>query len=629
MTVEKQKYLRLGLSAAAFCVLLIRPLHASFVIAPAVTALLFAALISRGEDRTEKRYFPAAILISMLLSGLFLIVWLRTKRLVSLQFFAWREALPILAAAAVGFAGAVPFLSKLLHAAGKVFSEKRDTAHPEGGSTITREERRLLLCVAVVAVSVCSLSSPLYPFNDWVDANCFFTVGKSMLYGIVPYRDLYEQKGPLLYALYALCYPISRRSFLGGWLLEIAAAWAFLRLAWQCHLLLTGERNPLFLFLTAALVYTAPAFLKGGSAEELALPLVMLSFYYGLRCICRKQDLSAKEAFLIGLSSGAVLWIKYSMLGFYLGFILVPAFRMLREGHALRLLKLLGLIALGVITASLPVLAYFAYHHALPSLWEAYFYNNIFVYGKASSLFNTIRGLASGFASMLTYNDATVLLVLFSLYSLWRNRARELAVHVFLSFAFAFGLIYAGGINLKYYSEILCAFIPLGVSLLLQFCSDMKRGTDSERQGTGKASDSPGVSRNRLGRILIPLVFTLSLFGTENSYMLFHRRAEMPQFIFAETLHDEPDATLFNYGALDIGLFTTADLVPSTRYFCMLNLPSEEMVSEVEHYMADGVTDYIVSRELEVTSPCYTLLQTAYFEDNGTVYPYYLYGRSD
>ena len=88
------------------------------------------------------------------------------------------------------------------------------------------------------------------------------------------------------------------------------------------------------------------------------------------------------------------------------------------------------------------------------------------------------------------------------------------------------------------------------------------------------------------------------------------------------------DASLFNYGALDIGLFTTADILPSTRYFCMLNLPSEEMVTEMEHYMRDGATKYIVSRGLEVESPCYRLMQTAEFMDNGTLYPYYLYIRS-
>ena len=639
--MEKQKTFRLGLSAAAFCVLLIRPLYASFLIAPAVTALLFTALMAARQSAAEKTVNsernglrPAAMLLSMALAVLFLVVWLRTKRLVSLQFFEWRKAVPILLCACAGALGSLPFLSALLNAAALSVTDTgsglRSTAGSAGAAPAKTavyeeppgffcEEKRLLFCVAAVAVSVCSLSSPLYPFNDWVDANCFFTVGKSMLFGIVPYRDLYEQKGPLLYALYAMCYLVSHRSFLGGWLLEILAAWSFLSLAWRCHILMTGEKNPVFLFLTAALVYTAPAFLKGGSAEELSLPLVMLSFYYGLRCIYRKRDLSKKEAFLIGLSSGAVLWIKYSMLGFYLGFILVPAVRMLRERHVFGLLKTLGMIVLGVTAASLPILAYFGYHHALSALWEAYFYNNLFAYSKASSLLNTVRGLASGFASLLTYNDATVLLVLFSLFTLWRKGERVPAIHVFLSFGFAFGMIYAGGINMKYYSEILCVFIPLGVTQLLRFCTDLGGQTLTEQKG----------KRRRLERILIPLLFTLSLFGSENSGMLLHSRAEMPQFVFAEALEKTPDATLFNYGSLDIGLFTTADILPSTRYFCMLNLPSEEMVAEMEHYMRDGVTDYIVSRGLEVDSPCYRLQQTVFFPDNGTLYPYYLYARSE
>ena len=647
-TLKKQKKLKYALSAAAFCVLLLRPLHASLLIAPAVTLLLFTALPleslteAPGEcSGMSRRHLFPAVLSALFFAALFLVVWLRTKQMVSLYFFRWKEALPLLLASAVGCFGSIPFLAGLMEA---FFQRESEPGIPSatpaavcekaGGS---REDRRLLFCVALVTVSVCSLSSPLYPFNDWVDANCFFTVGKSMLYGIVPYRDLYEQKGPLLYALYALCYPISHKTFLGGWLLEVAAAWAFLSLAWKSHLLVTGKRDPIFLFLTAALVYTVPAFLKGGSAEELSLPLLMLSFYYGLQSLCLNREITPREAFLIGLSSGAVLWIKYSMLGFYLGLILVPACRMLRNGRGLQLLKLLGLIVLGVAATSLPVLAYFGHHRAIPSLWEAYFYNNLFVYGKASSLLSTVRGLASGMASMLTFNDATVLLVLLSLITLWQEKNRTLALHVFLCFAFAFGLIYAGGINLKYYSEILCVFIPLGVTQLLKLCGKSQKSAQSDRAEATETNKPENESGNllkprpkysRVSRIVIPILFTLALFGTENSYMLFRNRSEMPQYIFAETLKEDPDATLFNYGALDIGLFTTADILPSTRYFCMLNLPSEEMMGEMEHYMRDGTTKYIVSRGLEVDSPCYRLLQTAEFTDNGTLYPYYLYIRS-
>ncbi len=39
------------------------------------------------------------------------------------------------------------------------------------------------LCLSFGFLLICSKSSPLYPYNDWVDVNCFFTMGRSMLHG--------------------------------------------------------------------------------------------------------------------------------------------------------------------------------------------------------------------------------------------------------------------------------------------------------------------------------------------------------------------------------------------------------------------------------------------------------------
>ncbi len=76
-----------------------------------------------------------------------------------------------------------------------------------------------------------------------------------------------------------------------------------------------------------------------------------------------------------------------------------------------------------------------------------------------------------------------------------------------------------------------------------------------------------------------------------------------------------------------MGLFTVCDIVPSTRYFCMLNLPSDEMFREMDRYMAEGATDFIVSRGLPVESDRYRLVQTSSFPDDGTEYPFYLYQK--
>ena len=89
------------------------------------------------------------------------------------------------------------------------------------------------LIIAVFAITLFSYCSPLYPFNVWVDPNCFFTVGKSILDGIVPYRDLYEQKGPILYFIHTFASLISYRSFLGVYFVEIIASWAFLHISYK------------------------------------------------------------------------------------------------------------------------------------------------------------------------------------------------------------------------------------------------------------------------------------------------------------------------------------------------------------------------------------------------------------
>ena len=75
----------------------------------------------------------------------------------------------------------------------------------------------LAACAALAALMLlfASQCSPLYPINLWDDANCLLTVGRVMRRGGVLYRDIYEQKGPLLYLIHALAACVSDTSFWG------------------------------------------------------------------------------------------------------------------------------------------------------------------------------------------------------------------------------------------------------------------------------------------------------------------------------------------------------------------------------------------------------------------------------
>ena len=95
-----------------------------------------------------------------------------------------------------------------------------------------KRERALALtcCAAMAALMLLFTSqcSPLYPINVWGDANCLLTVGRVMKRGGVLYRDIYEQKGPLLYLIHAAAACLSDTSFSGVYLMEIPALTAAL-----------------------------------------------------------------------------------------------------------------------------------------------------------------------------------------------------------------------------------------------------------------------------------------------------------------------------------------------------------------------------------------------------------------
>lgn len=95
-------------------------------------------------------------------------------------------------------------------------------------------EGLFLLLAAFLVLLFASRSSFLYPFNDWNDANSYFSVGKAFFNGKMPYRDVFDQKGMYLYFLYGLAYLVSHTTFLGVFFLEVILAffdlWGFWRI---------------------------------------------------------------------------------------------------------------------------------------------------------------------------------------------------------------------------------------------------------------------------------------------------------------------------------------------------------------------------------------------------------------
>lgn len=142
----------------------------------------------------------------------------------------------------------------------------------EKNQTLLRMGFALLVSFAVLAV--CSKNSFLYPMNDWVDVNCFFTVGRGMTHGLVPYQDLYDQKGPLLYSIYALAALISEQSFLGVFVIETLLFALFLHVGGRLAELLS-EKPCSFWLTTVGL----------GSVFRFRPPFLMVAAQRSFSCL--------------------------------------------------------------------------------------------------------------------------------------------------------------------------------------------------------------------------------------------------------------------------------------------------------------------------------------------------------
>ncbi|MBQ5344523.1 MAG: hypothetical protein J6F33_04930, partial [Acidaminococcaceae bacterium] len=166
-------------------------------------------------------------------------------------------------------------------------------------------KHRLLFCVvcAFVSITICSENSFLYPVNTWTDPHCFMTVGKAMMNGMVPYRDLLEQKGPVHYFVYGLAWLFSKNTYSGIYILEIVAASFFLYYtSVAVTLYKKGTEKPAIL-LTAVLIYSSLSFRTGGTAEELCIPLLAYALYLALSFLQEHRELTGKDYIVIGLSA--------------------------------------------------------------------------------------------------------------------------------------------------------------------------------------------------------------------------------------------------------------------------------------------------------------------------------------
>ena len=468
-----------------------------------------------------------------------------------------------------------------------------------------------ILFLAVTSISICSKSSFLYPFNDWMDANCFMTVGKSLLKGMIPYKDIYEQKGPLLYFISAIAARVSDTTFIGFWLVECVSAFFFLLFSYKTMRFFIGEYALFWVPVLACVVYSCGALSHGGSVEELCLPIFAYSFYVGVRYIGNVQKSFQLEMYIVGLLSACILWMKFSMLGFFLGWILVPFFLSIKEKQVKKFFVDICFILLGVITVTLPMLFWYCRNNALSDLMRAYFYNNIFVYSGGGA-FQKARNLVSGLHLSLVYIPIPLFLAVFGVLFFIKKDGKLSGLFA-LSGLLAGLVIFSGGQGIQYYPLPLTSLSIIGLIAIHEIIEK-------------KNWITAGYKTKQLICCLFLLASVCGMFFlSSNTPFMKVKKEELPQFQFREIIWQEKEPTLLNYGFMDGGFYTACGIYPDFKYFCKLNIALPEMLQAQEEYVAEKRTMFIVTRNQNPKLEGYECIAESSYMHESNVQQYYLY----
>ena len=252
----------------------------------------------------------------------------------------------------------------------------------------------IFFIISFLMMLLFSESSSLYWFNNFADTQIYFTIGRGMMHGILPYKGLLDQKGPMTFLIYGLAslMQIKNCMYFGVYLFESISLFISLILVNKIIYLVSKHKLVSFVLslVYPVLLVVRNAFVTGGAAEEFALPFLLGLIYFALKLIKNDYTYNNLSFFIQGILMGCVFWMKYTLIGAWLGFALVLLIILISKRRWQDIFKYILLAFFGFVVASLPWIIYFAINNGLKSLFVGYFYFNIVVYPKKVSIIRKI-----------------------------------------------------------------------------------------------------------------------------------------------------------------------------------------------------------------------------------------------
>jgi len=291
---------------------------------------------------------------------------------------------------------------------------------------------RLLLLALLLAVSALPVLflMPLFnaPFER--DQGLYGVIARGWLQGAVPYRDLWDNKGPMLFLWYMAAFKLLGEGVVAPRLLAALGTAAAVPFVWDSARILLGPRKGLLAALFFALAFANPFLQANANAEILMLCPLAAGFWAFTR---GSRGGSQLWFALAGVMTALAALTKQAAVGPLAGYGVWLALLALRNpDERARHLRSSGLLGAGTLLGLAPFIVYFAVNGALYDFFYATVKFNLLFSGGNPIILKLIPTLLMDPPSLLGGLLLWALAVLGGM-RLWRRRDR--AAGLILTFA--------------------------------------------------------------------------------------------------------------------------------------------------------------------------------------------------
>lgn len=444
----------------------------------------------------------------------------------------------------------------------------------------------IFFAIASLCLLLMSRNSFLYPMNDSQDVNCFVTAGNLILSGKVPYKDFFEQKGPIVYLVHAFVLWLHPRSYHGLYLLEILCAGFYYIYNYKLLHLFFRENTKKELFfinvISSSAVYFSVSLYNGGEVEEYLLPLFSYLLYHTVKLIMDNGQIDVRTCIFVGMHVGIVAWSKYFDLFLYGICFVFLLFQCIKNKYYEALKRMFLFCSAGFFIITIPVVIYLCWNGAFFDMVNIYLFANAGEYGDTGlswfvSCISAIGILATNVIADVSLIDILFIFIgCFILFEINTIKSDYKSVIKFIANSSAIMFIGILLISMKpwnyYYIPIFCLF-PFLCSIFYNFVKN---------------------------RTICVVMFTLSMLLSFILSFLFICVLSHP-FItmqskqeIAKIIGSSDDNSVITINRMDDGYYMCTGYLPDEYYFTLTNNRTELISDTYDDLLSDHRVNYVV-----------------------------------